>query len=179
MTRRLAQTADNQALTYGTTAVSLRAGWRTCLCVLAAAQLVTHSECGVGRRHPPMFAHAILCPGGFADSAPSPPGHPAGKATSCTVISSAEASAALGQDVKGPVRGKAFVEGGVACVSTGPACRPAPIRISRTQILSALYWSPARKPSRISMTTGAGYMRSRSPASATPPTMTDSRLSAC
>ena len=88
-----------------------------------------------------MFAHAILCPGGFADSfpevtdavqptwdrmtgvaavigvltaacghgsattpAPSPPGHPAGKATSCTVISSAEASAALGQDVKGPVR---------------------------------------------------------------------------
>src|SRR6476659_3848456 len=70
MTRRLAQTADNQALTYGTTAVSLRAGRRTCLCVLAAAQLVTHSECGVGRRHPPMFAHAILCPGGFADSFP-------------------------------------------------------------------------------------------------------------
>src|SRR6185437_7770841 len=47
MTRRLAQTADNQALTYGTTAVSLRADRRTRLCVLAAAQLVTHSECGL------------------------------------------------------------------------------------------------------------------------------------
>jgi len=56
--------------------------------------------------------------------APSPPGRPAGKATSCTVISSAEASAALGQDVKGPVRGKAFVEGGVACVFNGPGVPP-------------------------------------------------------
>jgi len=55
---------------------------------------------------------------------PSPPGYPAGKATSCTVISSAEASAALGQDVKGPVRGKAVVEGGVACVFNGPGVPP-------------------------------------------------------
>lgn len=62
------------------------------------------------------------CGNGSATTpAPSPPGHPVGKATSCTVVSSAEASAALGQGVTGPVRGKAFVEGGVACVFNGPA----------------------------------------------------------
>jgi len=65
------------------------------------------------------------CGNGSATTpAPSPPGHPAGKATSCTVISSAEASAALGQDVTGPVRGKAVVEGGVACVFNGPGVPP-------------------------------------------------------
>lgn len=58
--------------------------------------------------------------GSAATRAPSPPGPSAAKATSCTVISSAEASAALGQSVKGPVSGKAVVEGGVACVFSGP-----------------------------------------------------------
>ena len=62
--------------------------------------------------------------GSATTTAPSPPGHSAGKATSCTVISSAEASAALGQGVTGPVRGKAFVEGGVACVFNGPGVPP-------------------------------------------------------
>jgi lipopolysaccharide export system protein LptA len=37
------------------------------------------------------------------------------------VITQAEASAALGQTVRAPVRGHATVEGGVACVYYGPA----------------------------------------------------------
>jgi hypothetical protein len=43
------------------------------------------------------------------------------KPTSCGVITSSEASAALGgQPVKGPLHGKATVEGGRACVYYGP-----------------------------------------------------------
>ncbi len=46
---------------------------------------------------------------------------PAGAAAdSCSVITQAEAGAALGQPVRPPVRGKATVEGGVACVFYGP-----------------------------------------------------------
>jgi hypothetical protein len=40
------------------------------------------------------------------------------------VISKAEASAALGGAVQGPVMGKAVVEGGVACVFSGPGVPP-------------------------------------------------------
>ncbi|HVB43390.1 MAG TPA: hypothetical protein VNF47_11885 [Streptosporangiaceae bacterium] len=48
--------------------------------------------------------------------------------TSCTVITAAEASAALGgQPVTGPRRGNAYVEGGVACVYYGPS---APAQVS-------------------------------------------------
>jgi hypothetical protein len=62
---------------------------------------------------------------GAASTSPSPAGHAAGPATSCTVISAAQASAALGgQPVKPPVMGKAFVEGGRACVSNGPSVPP-------------------------------------------------------
>ena len=43
---------------------------------------------------------------------------------SCGVITAAEASAALGQPVKTPVLGKAFVEGGRACVYFGPDAPP-------------------------------------------------------
>jgi hypothetical protein len=46
------------------------------------------------------------------------------KATSCTVISKTEASAALGQAVSPPVMGKAYVEGGRACVFDGPSVPP-------------------------------------------------------
>jgi hypothetical protein len=46
----------------------------------------------------------------------------AAKPNSCSVVTQAEASQALGgQTVKPPVRGKATVEGGVACVFYGPA----------------------------------------------------------
>ena len=41
-------------------------------------------------------------------------------ADSCSVITQAEAGAALGQPVRPPVRGQATVEGGVACVFYGP-----------------------------------------------------------
>jgi hypothetical protein len=40
------------------------------------------------------------------------------------VVTQAEASAALGQQVKPPIRGKAVVEGGVACVFYGPQVPP-------------------------------------------------------
>ncbi|HEX9066398.1 MAG TPA: hypothetical protein VF843_14920 [Streptosporangiaceae bacterium] len=42
------------------------------------------------------------------------------KPNSCNVITVAEAGAALGQTVSAPRRGKAMVEGGVACVFYGP-----------------------------------------------------------
>jgi lipopolysaccharide export system protein LptA len=40
---------------------------------------------------------------------------------SCSIVTQAEASTALGQTVQSPVRGKATVEGGVACVFYGPS----------------------------------------------------------
>lgn len=40
---------------------------------------------------------------------------------SCSVITRSEASRALGHAVKAPVRGRATVEGGVACVFYGPS----------------------------------------------------------
>jgi hypothetical protein len=48
------------------------------------------------------------------------PGPAAASADSCTVITQAQAGAALGQAVRPPIRGKATVEGGVACVFYGP-----------------------------------------------------------
>ena len=43
---------------------------------------------------------------------------------SCDVVTEAEASTALGQQVKPPILGKAVVEGGVACVFYGPEVPP-------------------------------------------------------
>ena len=40
--------------------------------------------------------------------------------SSCTIVTRSQAGAALGQSVKSPVRGRATVEGGVACVFYGP-----------------------------------------------------------
>jgi len=51
---------------------------------------------------------------------PSSPASSSGQPTSCSVITVAQASAALGQQVKPPILGKAVVEGGVACVYYGP-----------------------------------------------------------
>jgi hypothetical protein len=48
----------------------------------------------------------------------------AARPTSCSVVTQAEAGAALGQQVKAPIRGKAVVEGGVACVFYGPQVPP-------------------------------------------------------
>ncbi len=43
---------------------------------------------------------------------------------SCTAVTQAEAADALGHAVRAPVRGRATVEGGVACVFYGPAAPP-------------------------------------------------------
>jgi hypothetical protein len=60
-------------------------------------------------------------PAGSGTAASSPAASsPATAVDSCSVITSAEASSALGQPVKPPRRGKATVEGGVACVFYGP-----------------------------------------------------------
>lgn len=56
-----------------------------------------------------------------ASSAPAAPAtQAAGQPTSCSVITQSEAGAALDQQVKAPVMGKAYVEGGIACVYYGP-----------------------------------------------------------
>jgi hypothetical protein len=43
------------------------------------------------------------------------------QADSCTAVTQSEAGVALGQSVSAPVRGKATVEGGIACVFYGPS----------------------------------------------------------
>jgi hypothetical protein len=57
-----------------------------------------------------------------ASGSSTPPTQPVGstRPTSCSVVTRAEASAALGQQVRAPVIGKATVEGGKACVFYGP-----------------------------------------------------------
>ncbi len=71
---------------------------------------------------PPSGHSASTAPASSAPAAPAT--QAAGKPTSCTVITQSEASAALGQPVKPPIRGKAYVEGGVACVFNGPNVPP-------------------------------------------------------
>jgi hypothetical protein len=71
---------------------------------------------------PPAIQTAASAPA--ASITPATAARAAGKATSCTVIDEAEASGVLGQPVESPVMGKAFVEGGVACVFDGPNAPP-------------------------------------------------------
>jgi hypothetical protein len=54
-----------------------------------------------------------------AAATPAPPGP-----DSCSVITQSQAGAALGQPVRAPIRGKATVEGGIACVYYGPDVPP-------------------------------------------------------
>lgn len=65
-------------------------------------------------------------PSGVAASSPAATTTPSRSArpTSCSVITAAQASDALGQQVKPPILGKAYVEGGKACVFYGPAIPP-------------------------------------------------------
>ena len=87
---------------------------------LAAAVTVVAVAAGCSSKAPtpspqpsgPASAVATTSPSASA-SAPVAP-------DSCNVITTAQASAALGQPVKPPRRGKATVEGGVACVFYGP-----------------------------------------------------------
>jgi hypothetical protein len=72
------------------------------------------------------FGFAVTLAGcGGAASPTTPTGSQTGASTqaaaadSCAPVTRVEAAAALGQPVKPPVRGRAFVEGGVACVFYG------------------------------------------------------------
>lgn len=90
---------------------------------LAAVALAAGCASTPGGTNPPVPA------GSSAASAPAsasttPALTSTGKPNSCNVITAAEASAALGQPVKPPRRGKAIVEGGVACVFYGPKAPP-------------------------------------------------------
>ncbi len=97
---------------------------RFALTGVAAALGVLAAACSSGTASTstssaPAVNAATSAPAASATSAA--PAQAAGKATSsCTVIDQAEAGAALGQPVQPPVKGHAFVEGGVACVFDGP-----------------------------------------------------------
>ena len=91
---------------------------------VAAAIGVLAAACSSGTIASPAATPAAMHPGTSAAAASATaatPAQAAGKAmSSCDVISQAEAGAALGQPVQPPVKGHAFVEGGVACVFDGP-----------------------------------------------------------
>lgn len=91
---------------------------------VAAAIGVLAAACSSGTIASPAASPAAMHPGTSAAAASATaatPAQAAGKAmSSCDVISQAEAGAALGQPVQPPVKGHAFVEGGVACVFDGP-----------------------------------------------------------
>ncbi len=93
------------------------------LTAMAAAAGVLAVACGSGTSASSAPSSPAMSPATTA-SASTPltaPAQVAGKATSsCDVINRAEAGAALGQAVQPPVKGHAFVEGGVACVFDGP-----------------------------------------------------------
>ncbi|GEM_PF-629538 len=97
--------------------------------ILLAVTIATGAACvACGSARPPAAGtspHQPSASTGPAVTAPASPGRPAGKLDSCTVITRAEASAALGgQPVRPPIRGHAYVEGGVACVFYGPDVPP-------------------------------------------------------
>jgi hypothetical protein len=96
-------------------------GRRTGLAAVAvSAALVPLAGCGTTAKP----ALAVTGPTSAATASPAAAAAataPAVAATdSCSVITQAEAGAALGQPARPPVRGKATVEGGVACVFYGP-----------------------------------------------------------
>lgn len=93
---------------------------RRAAAVLAAATVLvagcgTHAKSATGASRSPSASAASTAPAGTAATAPV-----SQTANSCSVVTAAEAGAALGQAVRPPVRGHATVEGGVACVFYGP-----------------------------------------------------------
>jgi hypothetical protein len=101
---------------------------RVALTVAAVAIGTLAAACSSGTAStsgssPPAVSAATSAPATSTTSAA--PAQADGKATSCTVITEAQASAALGgQAVQPPVMGKAYVEGGKACVFDGPNAPP-------------------------------------------------------
>jgi hypothetical protein len=89
--------------------------------VLPAAAVLLAAACGPAAK--PAAAAASGSPPAAAASpaASAVPAAAAAGANSCTVVTQAAAGAALGHAVKPPVRGRATVEGGAACVYYGPS----------------------------------------------------------
>ena len=94
--------------------------------VAVSAALVPLAGCGTTAK--PAVAGTGATSAATASPATASPARAAAATTapavaatdSCSVITQAEAGAALGQPARPPVRGKATVEGGVACVFYGP-----------------------------------------------------------
>ncbi len=94
------------------------------LAAVLAVLGVLVAACNSGTIASPASSPPLTHPGTSAVAAnatATAPAQATGKATSsCDVLDQAEAGAALGQPVQPPVKGHAFVEGGVACVFDGP-----------------------------------------------------------
>ena len=98
-------------LNRGTAAATMAALAATTL-IAACSSPAPTSPPAPATSHPPVTTPA------------TPSARPVAATGSCGVITTAEASAALGQAVKSPVLGKAVVEGGRACVYYGPDAPP-------------------------------------------------------
>jgi len=83
--------------------------------LVALAMLLPGPLAGASGHRPPAKHHK---------SKPKPKPKASALATSCTVVTQAEAGAALGQSVTTGVLGHATVEGGLACVYYGPSAPP-------------------------------------------------------
>jgi hypothetical protein len=87
-----------------------------------ALSAISLSACAAPKPEPPVSistapAAAAAVSGGPAVSAATP----AGAVDSCVAVTQSDAAGALGQSVRAPVRGKATVEGGIACVFYAPS----------------------------------------------------------
>jgi hypothetical protein len=92
------------------------------LAVPVAVMLAACSSSSTSTLKAPVHAASSASP--VPVSSTTGPSTTTAKPNSCNVITQAEAAAALGQQVKAPIRGKAYVEGGVACVFYGPQVPP-------------------------------------------------------
>jgi hypothetical protein len=97
---------------------------RTGLARAAALAVLAALACGCGQATAGSASPPPTRPASSPAAGAGAGARAAGRPTSCNVITRAEASAALGQPVRPPVRGKAYVEGGVACVYYGPTVPP-------------------------------------------------------
>lgn len=92
---------------------------------LAAGVIVVAVAAGCSSKAPTPGPQPTGPASAVATTSPAASGPAQAAPDSCNVITTAQASAALGQPVKPPRRGKATVEGGVACVFYGPDAPPA------------------------------------------------------
>jgi len=102
-------------------------GRPTALAALVVATTLILVACGSSKSAAPAKSTttsrpATTAPSGTATVTSAAPATTAAVETdSCTAVTQAEAGSALGQAVTAPHRGKATVEGGIACVFYGPS----------------------------------------------------------